>query len=135
MKYFYSATIDRIIDGDSFEATLDLGWSMYHKTSMRLHHVDTPEMRGGTSISKAAAKVAKDHVIELLPVGSECQIQSMSLDKYGRGLAVVTNSAGINVGEDLIHRGLAVRYEGGSKEEVAAAHQKNYLLLQAMGLI
>jgi len=135
MKYEVAATVDRIIDGDSIEVTLSLGWSMYHKTSIRLHHVDTPEMRGGTDISKAAAKLAKAHVEKLTPVGSKIVIDSKELDKFGRGLAIVTNADGVNVGEDLILRGLAVRYDGGNKAEVAAAHEKNYELLQAQGLI
>jgi len=135
MKYEVAATVDRIIDGDSIEVTLSLGWSMYHKTSIRLHHVDTPEMRGGTDISKAAARLAKAHVETLVPIGSKIVIDSRELDKFGRGLAIVTNSEGVDVGEDLIERALAVRYEGGNKAEVAAAHQKNYELLEAQGLI
>ena len=135
MKYFYDATVRRIVDGDSVYLMVDLGWRQYHKASIRLHHVDTPEVRGGTEESKRAGYMAKDRVSELLPVGSKCEIECKSLDKYGRGLAIITNADGVNVGEDLISKNLAVPYEGGNKEGVQEAHEKNFAALRESGLL
>ena len=58
----YRAKDVRVVDGDTIQATVDLGFNIHHRIFVRLVGVNTPELRGGTQASKAEAKVAKEFV-------------------------------------------------------------------------
>ena len=45
MRYFYRVTLDRIVDGDTVDVVIDLGFDVLHKARIRLHGVNTPETR------------------------------------------------------------------------------------------
>lgn len=76
--------VERVIDGDTIQADLDLGWGVcYRQASIRLADVNCPEL--GTPEGEAAAARTR----ELVPVGSDVMVVSHSRDKYGRVLATV----------------------------------------------
>ena len=127
-KYIYKATIDRVIDGDSIEASIDCGFDVVlNRQQCRLKGIDTAETRGGSEETKAIGKLAKSILFDLLPVGHQVVIET-SLDrrgKFGRILAIV-HSDQININQELLDRRLAVTYDGQSKAELTEQHLANY---------
>lgn len=98
------AVITRVIDGDTLEANLDLGWGVWHmKAKVRLARVNAPELRAPLGpIAKAAVE---GWVAE---AGPRVVLTSRSLDKYGRTLADVWLSDGNNLSDMLIKGGYSV---------------------------
>jgi endonuclease YncB( thermonuclease family) len=77
-------TVVRIIDGDTVEMNLDLGWRVWMmKVAVRLSGINCPEM------NTEAGRAARARVVQLCPPGAEVQVISKSLDKYGRVLGTV----------------------------------------------
>lgn len=104
--YVYSATVLRVIDGDTVAAAVDLGFFVTVKMSLRLAGLNARELRdeGGPE--------ARDHLAALLPVGTEVVVQSVKPDKYaGRADAVLIVS-GRNLNQRLLAEGWAAPYTG-----------------------
>lgn len=108
--YQYEARVARVVDGDTVDLVVDLGFRVRKKDRFRLAEIDTPE-RGQVGWSEA-----KQAVEALLPVGSPVIIATSHpahrdpADKYGRWLATISNHDGINVNQYLLHEGLAKPY-------------------------
>lgn len=123
----------RNYDGDSFHLRLDCGFSIRFSAAggCRLLGCDTPEMRGGTATSKAAAKLAKDFAYDFISeaVANDGVFQSRELDKYGRPLGDVIyqcDGKTYSLRDELIAAHLAVPYEGQAKSDIQALHEANY---------
>jgi len=125
-------------DGDSFNLTLDLGFGLITHQKVRLEGVDTPEMRGGSDISKAAAKLAQQQanqfVWEALEDGAYF-VSKTYKGKFGKSLGDIVTGDGDSLVEYLIQRHLGVPYHGQPKEEVKAAHLDNFKLLKTLRAI
>jgi micrococcal nuclease len=119
--YTYRATVMRIYDGDTIYVDIDLGCGVHitgadgRGEPLRLYGIDTPEIRGE---ERPEGLVAKDRVVELIPVGTEIVIETV-LDKkgkYGRLLAVVHYEAEPDLwrslNSQLVTEGLAENYPG-----------------------
>lgn len=80
---WYTATVIRIIDGDTLEAAIDLGFGITYTRSCRIRGYDSPELNGPRHIE---ALKAQDILAMLMPVGSQFCIlaPSWSLDRYAR---------------------------------------------------
>jgi len=102
-------TVVHVHDGDTMTLDLDLGWYITYRQSIRVMHINAPEVIGA---SKVAGLKSRDRVRELLPPGTVVEIDSVGLDKYGRSLAVVTLPQGGDLGSLLLSEGLAIPYEG-----------------------
>jgi micrococcal nuclease len=90
--YEYSSYCRRVIDGDTVELVVDMGFHMSCVHHFRLIGVDTPELRGGTAESKAAARRARDRVQDLLMpdgIAQKLIIHTEKADSFGRWLAKV----------------------------------------------
>ncbi|MDC0358101.1 thermonuclease family protein [Oligoflexia bacterium] len=95
IKFHREAILRRVVDGDTLDVEIDLGWSMKLKERLRLEFVDTPELN--KKEEKKAGQLVKSHLEELLPVDTtRLIITSMAYDrngrvrgKYGRTMAVV----------------------------------------------
>lgn len=85
--YEYKARITEIIDGDTFEASVDLGFQVYFRERFRLLNYAAPEVTG---TEKPLGILAKKKLEELLPIGFEVTMKSKRMEKYGRWLADVT---------------------------------------------
>lgn len=109
MTWTVPATVLRVVDGDTLQVELDLGWHLSLKVMIRLSGVDTPEMR------TLLGRQAKAYVEALLPVGSKITVISNELDKYGRTLATVITPLGDNLTELLIRDGVGRPYSGGTR--------------------
>tara|TARA_Y100000114_G_scaffold5995_1_gene4845 strand:- start:454 stop:852 length:399 start_codon:yes stop_codon:yes gene_type:complete len=112
--FVYNAELDRVIDGDTLDCILDLGFDVkLHKQRIRLAGIDTPESRTRNLEEKALGLKAKDRLIELC-VGS-FKVQSLGKGKYGRILGIPYTEDGKSICQILIDEGHAVEYWGGTK--------------------
>lgn len=108
MTYQYQAKLVRVIDGDTIECDIDLGFYMTARMPVRLAHINAPEhnQEGGTA--------ATDHLKTLLGDGNLILKTYKPHDKYGRYLAEVI-IGDMNVNQQMIADGFAVAYEGGAR--------------------
>ena len=112
--FVYNAILDRVVDGDTIDVNLDLGFDVIlQKQRVRLAGIDTPESRTRNLEEKALGLKAKDRLIELC-VGS-FKIQSLGKGKYGRILGIPYTEDGKSICQILIDEGHAVEYWGGTK--------------------
>ena len=116
-EFVYRATLDRIIDGDTFDCVLDLGFDVrLHKQRVRLAGIDTPESRTRNLSEKALGLKAKERLKELC-VGT-FKVKSLGKGKYGRILGVPYTENGEDICEKLIEEGHAEPYFGGAKTKI-----------------
>lgn len=111
--YEYNCTIRRVVDGDTVDVDIDLGFDVVLKQQrIRLYGINTPETRTRDLEEKARGLEAKDFVTNLLPVGSQCVLQSRldSRGKFGRILGVFI-VGGQSVNQMLLDEGLAEEYK------------------------
>ena len=133
--YEYSCEVKRVVDGDTIDCVLDLGFSIFHKCRVRLYAIDTPESRTRNRDEKARGLLAKQFLIDSIK-DKKVVLKSKLRDsrgKFGRVLAEVWVN-GINVNEDMVKKGHAVRYYGQSKEDVEMEHMENRQLLIDKGV-
>ena len=113
VNHVYRAAVSRVIDGDTIEVTVTLGLDVFLLKRLRVAYIDTPELRGGTSDSKAKAMVAKIFVEG--EVGQRgVIIQVVKFDSFGRIVADVwylKNGKWKNLGDELLRRELAIPYK------------------------
>ena len=85
--FVYNATLDRIIDGDTFDCILDLGFDVkLHKQRVRLAGIDTPESRTRDLAEKKLGLAAKARLGELCC--GKFKVKSLGKGKYGRILGI-----------------------------------------------
>lgn len=118
-KFFYRATVVRVVDGDTVDLSIDLGFSMLHQTRVRLHGVNTPESRTRDLEEKARGIAATEYVEEWLRQYDEVYIRTIKDrgGKYGRILAYIYSDEKMThcLNEDIITSGHGVEYFGGAR--------------------
>ena len=116
--YTYTITLDRVIDGDTVDAMIDLGFDVHVKKRIRFMGINTPESRTRDLEEKARGLAAKDRVKELLEECNCITLQSHGSGKYGRCLGelfIELNDETVNLNQLLISEGHAVEYFGGKR--------------------
>ena len=111
--YEYKAYVRAVYDGDTITVDVDLGFGVtMTRQKIRLKGIDTPELRGGTSETKAAAKKSRDRVRGLI-LGRPVTVKTFKdrKGKFGRWIGEVYLSTGECVNELLVEEGLAIRKE------------------------
>ena len=140
--YEYKCKILRVVDGDTVNVDIDLGFGMWmHKERVRMMGIDTPESRTRDSVEKQFGLASKDKLKSLLPIGS-MQILKTEIDKsgedakgkFGRILGDFLIE-GKRASEILIEEGFAVAYHGQSKDDIEAMHLSNRERLIAKGIV
>lgn len=108
--YKYDAKLIRVIDGDTVDASIDLGFDVWVKKRIRLYGIDTPETRTRDLEEKRAGIVAKERLAELLWASEGAFILlSHGVGKYGRCLGTIyIDNQDINM--LLLSEGLAKEY-------------------------
>lgn len=87
-RFWYKATVTRIIDGDTIELEVDRGMHETYRDRFRVLHLDTPETRGRyAKEQRGAGLLATQRAKELLPIGSKVYIRTEKDDSFGRYLA------------------------------------------------
>lgn len=136
--YQYKAKILKILDGDTVEIDLDLGFNItLAAQKVRLSGIDTPESRTTDTEEKPRGLLSKKKLQEKLPVGSYLTIETLRADsnddKFGRILGIFIAQDGTNINQWMIANNYAVSYLGENKELVKEAHQQNKKILILRG--
>ena len=125
--YEYKAVVDRVVDGDTIDVTIDLGFSVWKKIRVRMEGINTPESRTRDLEEKKRGLAAKDRLKSILEFNNnKCILKVSGVGKYGRALATVlveslsplNGEDGItliDVNKQLIEEGHAVEYWGGKR--------------------
>ena len=119
--YEYPATIDRVVDGDTIDVNIDLGFSININQRIRVAGIDSPEKRTRNAAEKALGVDATEWMTKHLEDASDLIIKTAvegSMGKYGRvlGWLFVGNSE-VSLNEKMVAEGFAWRYDGGTKEK------------------
>ena len=115
--YEYAATVNRVVDGDTIDVTLDLGFSIQYQARIRLLGINTPESRTRDKAEKARGLAAKDYVVDWCEAQQAILIQT-SLDKRGKFGRVVGRVLGVDgycLNDVLVSVGHAEVYDGGKR--------------------
>ena len=134
--YEYSCTVERVVDGDTVDVVLNLGFDILYKCRVRLYGIDTPESRTRNLDEKARGKMAGAFLKEAIDNGTKVVIQTKLKDsrgKFGRVLGDVVVD-GININKSMIDHFHAAAYFGQSKEAIEAVHDANRTRLIELGL-
>jgi len=114
MLYQYSAKLQKVVDGDTVDLVVDLGFSINVTMRFRLDGIDAPEMKAPTLVE---GKSAKEHLGVLLADANNgvIYVDSLGRDKYGRWVAKLTmvsklSGAMLDVNKQMISDGFAVAY-------------------------
>ena len=115
--YHYSAEVTRVVDGDTVDAFVDLGFDMHSKQRVRLYGINTPEVRTRDKAEKKAGLAAMARLQEMLRESKNKCVIKTRLDrkgKYGRVLGVLyVDDCDLNT--KLVKEGHAKKYYGGSR--------------------
>jgi len=123
---FRVVSIDKVLDGDTIDVTIDLGFDLYKKERVRIAGVDTPEKRTRDLEEKALGIDATNWLKKKLEdtiagEGDELSIRTElvgGMGKYGRLLGwLYINEDTISLNEQMIEEGYAWEYDGGTKQK------------------
>jgi endonuclease YncB( thermonuclease family) len=114
VPYRYSACkVDRIIDGDTCDLWINLGFDTFVKKRIRMWGIDTPETRTRDKAEKLLGYAAKARLVELLADGV-CDLDSLELGKYGRVLGILY-VGNVNVNAEILKCEGTKEYYGGKR--------------------
>ena len=139
--YEYRVNILKVIDGDTVDVDIDLGFNTWiKKERVRIMGIDTPESRTRNKIEKKFGLASKARLKELLGVKAilKTQVSKKGEDmkgKFGRILGDFMTDDGRKCADILCEEGHAVAYFGGSKDDVQSQHMKNRLKLIKKGSV
>lgn len=112
--YTYKAILIRVIDGDTVDLEIDLGFDLSIRQRLKLYGVGTPDSRSADTSTKQKGLEAKQRLTELLPRQFKITTILNKRGKYGRVLGIIhlTDKEGndVNVNELMVNEGHAVKY-------------------------
>ena len=138
--YRYKIDVTRIVDGDTVDVDIDLGFGIWMKKQrVRLMGIDTPESRTSDKVEKLFGKASSKRLGELLANGAklittEDKSGEDMKGKFGRILGDFLRE-GKKVSEILCEEGHAVPYFGGAKADVQKQHMINRKRLVESGIV
>ena len=134
--YEYKVTVDRVIDGDTVDVDVHLGFNVVlSKQRVRLHGIDTPESRTRNKEEKVRGLISKEYLKNICE-SSSIRLQSKDRGKFGRILGVLyKDDETISINQKMCEEGFAVPYFGGSKDELEALHMLNKQKLIEKGIL
>ena len=135
--YEYSCKISRVVDGDTVDVDIDLGFGVWmHKERIRLYGIDTPESRTRDLEEKKYGLLAKEQIKSFMPVGSMQTLVTVKdkAGKFGRILGKfliydMNTDTEMTINDWMVREHHAVEYFGQSKAQIAEGHLKNRELL------
>ena len=125
--YEYKALVERVVDGDTIDVIIDLGFKTWKKVRVRMEGINTPESRTRDLEEKKRGLAAKDRLVEILELNNnKCILHVSGVGKFGRAIANVfvtslspthddSSLTLINVNQQLIVEGHAKEYYGGKR--------------------
>ena len=140
--YEYKCKILRVVDGDTVDIDIDLGFGVWlKKERVRMMGIDTPESRTRDKEEKKFGLAAKDFVKSKMPVGSmqilKTEIDRSGEDKKGKFGRILGDFLfdDERLTDMMVAEGHAVAYFGGSKEEIQMKHMANREKLIREGVV
>ena len=116
VRMAHPAEVLRVIDGDTFEARVNLWPGLDVTTRVRLRNIDAPELKARCDEERVKAEAAREALRAILDQG-EVGISRVTLDKYGgRVVADASTRSTPNVSDALLAGGHARRYGGGHRD-------------------
>ena len=111
----------RVVDGDTIDVDIDLGFNVSYTQRVRLAGIDTPESRTTDLKEKALGLEVKEYLKHCLEGAEDVVIQTEkpdSSEKYGRILGwLFINDEEVSLNEKMINEGYAWEYDGGTKQK------------------
>ena len=134
--YNYNAMCTRVVDGDTVDAMIDLGFGVHVKKRIRLAGINAPESRTRDKQEKILGLAAKDRLIAMMEgADNKFELESQELGKYGRvlgklhidkldGKDLITKTC---VNDCLVKEGYATEYDGGKRVKAKIEEEKRDL--------
>lgn len=133
MYEYYVKEVKSIVDGDTIDVVIDLGFSILFESRVRLAGIDTPESRTTDKREKALGLESKKYLADRIKAAKNVVIKTEKLDsseKYGRILGwLYLDGEGNSINHEMIEKGYAWGYLGDTKvknfEELAEKRARN----------
>ena len=134
--YRYKVSLVKVVDGDTVDVDIDLGFGMtYKKQRVRMLGIDTPESRTRDLVEKKFGKASKKHLKGILESG-DIELVSHDKGKFGRILGELFDpDSMVSINVQMIEGHHAVPYLGQSKDETEMGHLANRTILNEQGII
>ena len=127
--YEYSCKVKRVVDGDTVDVVIDLGFDIHFATRVRLYGMDTPESRTRNKDEKVRGYMSKDFLEEWMEKDDVIiRTRRDKKGKFGRVLGEMI-VRGENINKLMIKECLAVEYYGQSKDDIEKQHMLNRQVL------
>ena len=121
MYEYFVREVTKVVDGDTIDVVIDLGFSISYASRVRLAGIDTPESRTRDKEEKILGLEAKKYLADRLKVAKNIVIKTEKLDsseKYGRILGwLYLDGETTSVNNQMIQRGYAWGYLGDTKDK------------------
>jgi micrococcal nuclease len=119
MYEYYVREVKNVVDGDTIDVVIDLGFSILFESRVRLAGIDTPESRTTDKREKALGLESKKYLAERIKSAKNVVIKTEKLDsseKYGRILGwIYLDGEGNSINHEMIEKGYAWGYLGDTK--------------------
>jgi micrococcal nuclease len=133
MYEYFVREVKKVVDGDTIDVVIDLGFSILFESRVRLAGIDTPESRTTDKMEKALGLESKKYLESRIKAAKNVVIKTEKLDsseKYGRILGwIYLDGEGNSLNTEMIEKGYAWGYLGDTKvknfEELAAKRAKS----------
>ena len=131
--YEYNCEVKRIVDGDTVDVVIDLGFDIHYSSRVRLYGIDTPESRTRNKDEKVRGLMSKEYLIDALSKGQVViKTHKDKKGKFGRVLGEMY-VADKNINLMMVDDHLAVKYKGQNKKEIEEEHIVNRNVLIEKG--
>jgi len=112
----YNATVTKVVDGDTIDAMVDLGFGTWKKVRIRMHGINAPESRTRDLEEKKKGLAAKARLTELLGnMDNKFILVSHGVGKFGRCLGDIRDTDNQSINKQLIAEGHGKEYFGGKR--------------------
>ena len=128
--------VTKVVDGDTIDVIIDLGFDIMYKSRVRLFGIDTPESRTRDLVEKKYGLMSKDFLKDKLKNADKIVIKTHKGEetgKFGRILGEIFCD-NVNINQQMCDVGHAVAYYGQSKDSIQEEHLKNRKILGYIGL-
>ena len=129
--------VTKVVDGDTIDVLLDMGFDTKYKSRVRLFGIDTPESRTRNKEEKVRGLLSKVYLKDAIKKAKKLTIKThkgSETGKFGRILGEIF-ADGINLNLKMCTEGYAVQYYGQNKSLVEAEHIKNKKKLIRKGIL
>ena len=119
MYTYFVKSVDRVVDGDTIDISIDLGFDLTKKERVRLAGIDTPETRTKVPKEKEMGYQATEFLEMHLMEATKLTVKTEKDGKFGRMLGWLYKSEKdvTSINEIMIDEGYAWAYDGGTKEK------------------